>query len=379
MNIYNVILIQFFISINISILNALRFPNIFKFISPAYVANKVLEDNTIVNNPTITQKYDMSWYVVGETTQIKINHPFKATIWSKDYVIWRTPDNKYHALEDVCPHKGSALSIGTIQNDHIVCPYHGYEFNNNGNLTVVPGICFNSSPQYNIAKFSVVEKHGWIYLNTYEIPSFITEDNLSELNKNIFIEPEATDKSMSTVLISQTFNTYPRVVSENSLDVMHIAFVHTFGNTKKPAPSYENPPKEVAPHHWRTSYVYESGVNSMVSKLFQIKKIDIENEFALPHTTVARLKFGDSFVNTIVTAACPINENETKLFVKSYRNFLCSPIFDPIFYKTMVDTLNQDKAVIESIKKENMDGKFNMKFDKLQNTYKTLYKKLVKE
>jgi Vanillate O-demethylase oxygenase C-terminal domain len=159
---------------------------------------------------------------------------------------------------------------------------------------------------------------------------------------------------------------------------MHIAFVHTFGNKAKPAPSYENPPKEVAPYHWRTSYVYESGVNSMVSKLFQIKKIDIENEFALPHTTVARLKFGDSFVNTIVTAACPINENETKLFVKSYRNFLCSPIFDPMFYKTMVDTLNQDKAVIESIKKENMDGKFNMKFDKLQNTYKTLYKKFIK-
>jgi len=379
MNVYNVLLIQFFISINISILNAFRFPNMFKFISPAYVANKVLEDNTILNNPTITQKYDMSWYVVGETTQIKINYPFKATIWSKDYVIWRTPDNKFHALEDVCPHKGSALSIGTIQNDHIVCPYHGYEFNNNGNLTVVPGICFHSSEKYNIPKFSVVEKNGWIYLNTYEIPSFITEDDLYELNKNVFIETEATDKSMSTVFISKTFNTYPRIVSENSLDIMHIAFVHTFGNKAKPAPSYENPPKEVTPYHWRTSYVYESGVNSMVSKLFQIKKIDIENEFALPHTTVARLKFGDSFVNTIVTAACPINENETKLFVKSYRNFLCSPIFDPMFYKTMVDTLNQDKAVIESIKKENMDGKFNMKFDKLQNTYKTLYKKFVKE
>jgi hypothetical protein len=32
----------------------------------------------------------------------------------------------------------------------------------------------------------------------------------------------------------------------------------------------------------------------------------------------------------------------------------------------------------ERVKKENMDGKFNMKFDKLQNTYKTLYKKFVK-
>jgi hypothetical protein len=223
-----------------------------------------------------------------------------------------------------------------------------------------------------------VEKHGWIYLNTYEIPDFIEESELNELNNNIFIEPEATNQNMSTVFINQIFHTYPRVVSENSLDIMHIAFVHTFGNRAKPAPSYENPPKEVSPYHWKTSYVYESGVNSMVSKVFQIKKIDIENEFALPHTTVARVLFGDGFVNTIVTAACPVNEKETKLFVKSYRNFFCGPLFDNMFYQMMVDTLNQDKAVIESIKVENMDGKFNMKFDKLQNTYKTLYKKFVK-
>ena len=375
MNIFNVLIIQFFI---FHLSDGFR---IIKWFSPTHMANKILEDNPIKNpSPTQTpiEKYDISWYVVGESNKVKTNEPFKATVWSKDYVIWRTSDNRIHALEDVCPHKGSALSIGSIHNDNIVCPYHGYEFNNNGNLTVVPGICFHPSPQYNIQKFSVVDRYGWIYLNIFEIPSFTRESELAQLNNNIFVESEATNPNMSTVFINKLFHAYPRIVSENSLDIMHIAFVHTFGNRKKPAPSYENPPKEISPNHWRTSYVYESGVNSMVSKLFQIKRIDIENEFALPHTTVARLKFGDRFINTIITAACPINENETILFVKSYRNFLCSPIFDPMFYKTMVDTLNQDKAVIESIKKENMDGKFNMKFDKLVNTYKMLYKKFVK-
>jgi spore germination protein YaaH len=44
----------------------------------------------------------------------------------------------------------------------------------------------------------------------------------------------------------------------------------------------------------------------------------------------------------------------------------------------MKDTLIQDKNVIESIKNENMNGKFNMKFDKLQNTYRSLYTKFVR-
>ena len=37
----------------------------------------------------------------------------------------------------------------------------------------------------------------------------------------------------------------------------------------------------------------------------------------------------------------------------------------------------QDKAIVENIDMRFMEGKFNMKFDKLQNTYKTFYKKLI--
>lgn len=353
---------------------SLSIPNIFKWLSSKRVSNKIIE-SSVVNEPTPFEKYSMSWYVVGESNTIKKNKPFKVTVWSKDYVIWKSSDNKYHALEDVCSHKGSSLSIGSINNNHITCPYHGYEFDSNGNLTVVPGICFHPSPLHTIPRFSVVEKYGWIYLNIYQIPWFTTDFQLTELNKNIFLEPETVDKTMSTIFVNTVFNTYARIVSENSLDIMHIAYVHTFGNRDKPAPSYEDPPKQLTPYHWKTSYIYESGEHSMISKVFNVKKIEIENEFALPHTTIARIKFGKGMVNTIVTSACPINEKETKLFVKNYRNFFSSNVFDNMFYNMMIDTLNQDKAVIESIKYKDMDGKFNMKFDKLQNTYKTLYKK----
>ena len=320
---------------------------------------------------------DSSWYVVAQASELKKSQPFKATVWGKDYVLWKTDKNTYNALEDVCSHKGAALSIGHITNNRIVCPYHGYEFNHQGNLTLVPGICFRPSPIQNIPRFAVVEKHGWIYLNTRELPQFVTKEHINTLARNIFVEPEATDPQMTPILLEQTFMTHPRIVSENSLDIMHIAFVHTFGNRAKPAPTYENPPKEVSPHHWRTSYVYESGKDSMVSRFFKMKRIDIDNEFALPHTTIARIKFGAGLVNTVVTAACPVNERETRLFVKTYRNFFRESFYNDWFKSMMSDTLNQDKAVIESIQNENMDGRFNMKYDKLQNTYRSLYKKVV--
>jgi len=44
----------------------------------------------------------------------------------------------------------------------------------------------------------------------------------------------------------------------------------------------------------------------------------------------------------------------------------------------MYNTMCQDKAIVENIDPRFQDGKYNMKFDKIQNTYKTLYRKFIK-
>ena len=114
----------------------------------------------------------------------------------------------------------------------------------------------------------------------------------------------------------------------------------------------------------------------MAKKLFGFKDLKIENEFVLPHTTIARVIFGD-YVSTVMTFALPINENKSRLFVKTYRNFWYNEFGDKITRDLMYKTMLQDKAVVEAIDKSCMDGKFNMKYDKLQNTYKSFYKRFI--
>jgi hypothetical protein len=157
---------------------------------------------------------------------------------------------------------------------------------------------------------------------------------------------------------------------------MHIAFVHTFGNAEKPAPLEEYPPTQISPYHFKTAYLYESGKQSMVKKVFDIKTLRIENEFVLPHTTVARVIF-DKYISTVITFALPISETRSKLFVKTYRTFWNNELGDIMTEKMMRTTMLQDKAVVENIDMRYMEGKFNMKYDKLQNTYKTFYKRFV--
>lgn len=372
-----------------------------------FASREQLPGKTILHYPKLSyhdlteqDKFDLQWYVVGKSTDFLTNKPYKRQVWHKNYVIWRNEDYELRALDDVCTHKGASLAGGKIIKDQVMCPYHGYEFDCNGTLTKVPGICFQPSPIYNLAKYPIVEYDGWVYINTYEPSTNISVSKIqnSENSTDIstpFIETPVIDTSLylskpdhpaniqnspeqncSVVYLDMEYNCYSRVLSENSLDVMHIAFVHTFGNAKRPSPTKEDPPKLIGKNHYKTTYYYEAGEDSMARKMFGVKDLIIENEFILPHTTIARVKFGDQ-VSTVVTFALPIGDNKSKLFVKTYRNFWQNHVGDVITRNTMLNTMLQDKVVVENIDPRFMDGKFNMRFDKLQNTYKSFYKKFI--
>ena len=127
----------------------------------------------------------------------------------------------------------------------------------------------------------------------------------------------------------------------------------------------------------------------LLEKTYKFKNIIVENEYILPHTTVARVKFGN-YSSTIITVAQPITIFSTKLYVKTYRNYWCdnskSNVFgnivnyigDLITLHTMKTTLNQDKNIIDYLDKRDYDmmhGRFSIKYDMMSNHYKHNYKK----
>lgn len=335
-------------------------------------------------------KYALHYYVVAESRHVKMNQLYKATVWDKNYVYWKDANNQFHAMDDDCNHRGASLSRGTLDCNHVVCPYHGFEFDTNGVLSKVPGFdTFANRPCQNQASYTIFEKHGWVYLNT--VPHAFYEPTTNDLL--IYEEPEAYDPEYKAIYLNMDFKAYGRIVSENSLDVMHIGFVHTFGNRENPRPVSETPPYKCDdyPNHYKTVYTYQSGKDSMAKKWFYKNDIVIENEFVLPHITIARVIF-QPFISTVITFATPINITHTKLYVKTYRNFWNDPdnpsnplvsllhsyircTGNIVSYKLMENTMKEDKKILENIRLENMDGHYNMKYDKLQNVYRQLYKK----
>ena len=362
--------------------NIIIFSTSFIFQKKYFKKSFYLNSNFNNLNTNLDKDYNLHWYTIGESKNFYDNNLYKITVFDNDYLLWKY-NSTFYAMDNYCSHRGASLANGKLKDNNVICPYHGYEFNNEGILCKIPGLNFTNNDCHNQNTYNVVELNNLVYLNT------ISKKIYEPLHINIYQEPEANNNTFSQITLSVDFNSYGRIVTENSLDVMHIGFVHSFGNSENPSPITEVPPHIINdyPYHYKTIYSYHSGKDSMAKSLFLENELIIENEFILPHTTIARVKFG-KYISTVVTYTLPINTTSSKLFVKTYRNFwnsnddtllsmFINNLGDTATKDLMYNTVMEDKKIIEEIKLKYSYGKFNMKYDKLQNLYRTLYRRLI--
>src|SRR3954466_5198132 len=64
--------------------------------------------------------------------------PLHTRLLGVDLVLWRDSGGVAHALRDLCIHRGTALSLGRVVGDRIMCPYHGWQYGGGGICTLIP-------------------------------------------------------------------------------------------------------------------------------------------------------------------------------------------------------------------------------------------------
>lgn len=289
------------------------------------------------------------WYVIAQSDEIHPNIPYPIKILNKELVIWRS-NHSLNVLDNFCLHRGASLSNGCIKRHNIICPYHNIELNGQGQIMSIPSNDENASqqtlPNLRQISYQVKEKHNWIYLlvnNTYStIDNMIDEDEMSmNFNCQYFHRK-----------IRQNY----KLVCENLLDILHISYVHSFGNKQKPLPITQSVPIKIQNNtfHWKIKYIYNAGMTSLVNFLTDKKFIIVESEFILPNKIVSRVIFG-KYVKTIVSSALPVDLYNTKLFVKIYRNYwvshikLIDKIADQFMGSFFSQTITEDSNILEDL------------------------------
>lgn len=171
----------------------------------------------LVDNPALRHH----WFVVAESDDVS-DAPLGVTLLGERLVVWRSASGALVGAPDRCPHRESPLSIGTVHDGCIVCPYHGWRFGDDGRCVEVPssGAGRPVPPAAHLPVVSVDERYGlvWICLDEPHgsIPTMSADDDPAYRRINSGVDTWATSSTRMT---------------DNFLDISHFPYVHlgTFG------------------------------------------------------------------------------------------------------------------------------------------------------
>ena len=124
------------------------------------------------------------WHPVAFASEIS-DRPVHAALLGEPLVVWRGASGTLRAMSDLCVHRGTALSLGWIKGDELVCAYHGWRYGADGRCVAIPQ---KEDPTVVPAKarlraFGVQERYGlaWVALDEPrwplpEVPELETGD-----------------------------------------------------------------------------------------------------------------------------------------------------------------------------------------------------------
>jgi phenylpropionate dioxygenase-like ring-hydroxylating dioxygenase large terminal subunit len=311
------------------------------------------------------------WYAVEFSNAVSTK-PKLLKILNLELVLYRTADDRIQAMKNACVHRGASLALGTIDRDCIICPYHGWQYQTDGNCLKIPS---NSSAaiipkQAKMTTYPVQEKYGWIWV-------FLGAGIPDELPIMTNF-PQIEAGNLRSIQGEFDWNAnYERVI-ENGLDFAHAPFVHAgaFGNPKLPEIgdlAIENYPGGAS----ATVDLAATPPKGLWKLLVKGERAPIKTRtgFFLPNLTFLEvyLPFGQL---TIWTAHVPINLHTTVSKWINFRSFFIGKWADRDTFDRTIKIFQQDKPIVESQRPQitpiDLTAELYLPADALQLEYRKL-------
>ncbi|GAA4529014.1 aromatic ring-hydroxylating oxygenase subunit alpha [Nonomuraea ferruginea] len=316
------------------------------------------------------------WYAI-EFSHVVEHRPRKVTCLGQDFVIWRRRDGSVACLSDLCVHRGGALSLGTLVEDRVACPYHGWEYESDGTCVKIPA----NPPGRGIPKkarvdaYPIVEKYGLVWAYLGDLP----EDKRPPIPHMA----EHDDPSFRAVYWQTVVEANYERAMENVVDAAHTPFVHgtAFGNPDKP----EIPDYEVTQGEWHAEADIllnppaPKGLWGMLSPK-RLDTVVVTNGWYLPNVVKLhiRLPFGDLIM---YDHNIPISQGRTMVKLVGYRNFFTGKWADRNAVKRIQRIFEQDRVVVESQRPEllpfDLAAELHLRSDALQIAYRRRRQELI--
>ena len=278
------------------------------------------------------EKFSNFWTPIASVEEIK-GKAVAVELAREKLVLFRNSSGEIGALLDKCPHRGVALSLGTVTDSGCLeCPYHGWQFDNNGKCTKVP---FNHPNNINLPKLSAVSLPTriiaglvWVFTGFEKASEPQLPESLKQPQQSYYVHDEIWNAHWTRVI-------------ENAMDFVHLPFVHrnSFGGAIG---------KKALEANSVAEYKIEQTESSI--KVFNCFN-NIPSGFALewhqPNLVV--LKFDEMVIPVRVHLfSVPINDVQTRYMLSILMLGEMNPESKASIVDEFIKPVIEDKIVIES-------------------------------
>jgi phenylpropionate dioxygenase-like ring-hydroxylating dioxygenase large terminal subunit len=122
------------------------------------------------------------WHPVADAGDVD-EAPLCVQLLDEQVVLFRS-GGSVRAFRDLCPHRGAKISMGSVVDGTLVCPYHGFRYDGSGSCVYIP-----SQPRdlqriparLKLAPYHVEERYGLVWVALEEpvapLPAFPQYDH----------------------------------------------------------------------------------------------------------------------------------------------------------------------------------------------------------
>lgn len=256
------------------------------------------------------------WYAVLDSKQVKKNKLIGVTRFSEKLVFWRDESGEVYCIYDKCCHRGASLCAGKLVENHVECPFHGFQYDGSGKVVRIPanGKAAKVAENYRVHAYPAKDAYGliWVWYGDFDA-------NLPEIS---FFEELKTGFSYGG--FSENWGVHYTRAIENQLDVVHLPFVHktTIGRGSK---TLVNGPVVKWNENRMTFYVKnEQDEGQRPEKPNEIT--DYEKLFHLQFQVPNIWQNIISDQVRIFAAFAPVDEENTHIYLRFYQSFLRVPV-----------------------------------------------------
>ncbi len=164
-------------------------------------------------------RYPTGWFQVAWTSDISPGESYPVKAFGKDLVLFRNAEGQAKVLDAFCPHMGAHLGHGgKMEDGEIVCPFHAWKFNGEGELTDIP-YAKKQPKKAKLACWPVQEVNGAIMV-------WHDKDNRAPLWDNPVLPEFSSDEWSEPVHKKWRFKTHNQEMAENMVDLAHFKYLH---------------------------------------------------------------------------------------------------------------------------------------------------------